>query len=133
MVNYGWQWDLQTALLAAAKSAPQQSFMQLLASVEVSRIDPIVRWSGRFRLSGFLPIQSVYADFFAVEALWPDYGPEQFEAALHWYAMQDITPGRLTLCQRRRQLIAKGRNSDAAGPRCRTASTCLIDMPNRHA
>ncbi len=67
--------------------------MQLLASAEVSRIDLIVRWGGRRRLSGFLPIQSVYADFFIVEALWPAYEPEQFEAALRWYAMQDITLG----------------------------------------
>ncbi len=93
LVNYGWNWDMQTALLAAANGAPQQLCMKLLASAEVSRIDLIVRWGGRRRLSGFLPIQSVYADFFVVDALWPDYAPEHFETALRWYTMQDITLG----------------------------------------
>ena len=44
-------------------------------------------------MSGFLPVQSVYADFYVVDALWPDYEPEQFCAALDLYAAQDVTLG----------------------------------------
>jgi Putative undecaprenyl diphosphate synthase len=33
-------------------------------SDEVSRPDLIVRWGGGRRLTGFLPVQSVYADFY---------------------------------------------------------------------
>lgn len=64
-----------------------------MASAGVSRIDLIVRWGRRRRLSGFLPVQSVYADFYVVDALWPDYEPEQFHAALRWSAAQDVTLG----------------------------------------
>ena len=94
LVNYGWQWDLQTALAAAAQHPGQRlGVMSGLASAAISRIDLIVRWGGRCRLSGFPPIQSVYADLHVVPELWPDYRPQQFHAALQWYATQDITLG----------------------------------------
>lgn len=95
LVNYGWNWDLQTALrtVAHSPSAARKPVMKLLASADVSRIDLIVRWGGRRRLSGFLPVQSVYADFYVVDDYWPDYETAQFHAALKWYAGQDITLG----------------------------------------
>ena len=40
-----------------------------------------------------LPIQSVYADFYVVEELWPDYQDQDFEEALRWYDKQDVTLG----------------------------------------
>ena len=80
LVNYGWQWD--TAGLP-----------DTLGSADVSRIDLVVRWGGRSRLSGFLPIQCAYADLYVVDALWPDMQPDQFYAALHWYEQQDVTLG----------------------------------------
>lgn len=94
LVNYGWDWDLNTALRAVnGGKAASRSILPLLASADVSRIDLIVRWGGRRRLSGFLPVQSVYADFYVVDELWPDYAPEQFYAALEWYQTQDVTLG----------------------------------------
>ena len=53
----------------------------------------VVRWGGGRRLSGFLPAQSVYADFFVVDDLWPDYRDGHFSAALAWYRQQDRTLG----------------------------------------
>jgi undecaprenyl diphosphate synthase len=94
LVNYGWDWDLNTALRAVnGEGATSRSVVDLLASADVSRIDMVVRWGGRRRLSGFLPVQSVYADFYVVDDLWPDYKPEHFYAALEWYQTQDVTLG----------------------------------------
>lgn len=76
LVNYGWQWDLSSN---ASKSIP--------------RIDLIIRWGGRRRLSGFLPIQSVYADFYVIDDLWPDFKKDHLYEALAWYQDQDITLG----------------------------------------
>jgi undecaprenyl diphosphate synthase len=59
----------------------------------VSRIDLIIRWGGRRRLSGFLPVQSVYSDFYIIDDYWPDFKPEHFYQALEWYNKQDITLG----------------------------------------
>jgi undecaprenyl diphosphate synthase len=89
LVNYGWEWDLRTA----AQGDPKQRFHDRLASADVSRIDLLVRWGGMRRLSGMLPVQTVYSDFYVVEDLWPDYEAEQFHAALRWYAKQDATLG----------------------------------------
>lgn len=93
LVNYGWNWDLQTAVCALAESGERRPFQECLASADVSRIDLLVRWGGMRRLSGFLPVQSVYADFYVVDRYWPDYEAEQFYEALRWYAKQDVTLG----------------------------------------
>ena len=53
----------------------------------------VVRWGGRKRLSGLLPVQSVYADIFTIDAMWPDFTPSQFEDALRWYDRQEVTLG----------------------------------------
>ena len=64
LVNYGWQWDLSH-----------------------------IRWGGMRRLSGLLPIQSVYADFYVEEKLWPDFAETDLLRALEWYGRQDVTLG----------------------------------------
>ncbi|MEJ7932242.1 undecaprenyl diphosphate synthase family protein [Ramlibacter sp. AN1015] len=82
LVNYGWQWDLQGLRDEGA-----------LRSADVSRIDLVVRWGGGRRLSGFLPVQSVYADIHVVDEWWPDYRDEHLEQALAWWSRQDRTFG----------------------------------------
>jgi undecaprenyl diphosphate synthase len=81
LVNYHWEWDL-----AGLKGDD-------IRSRDVSRLDLIVRWGGGRRLSGFLPVQSVYADFYVVDAYWPDFDPVHFEQALGWFKQQDQTLG----------------------------------------
>lgn len=94
LVNYSWKWDLNQALRRpAAPGADQGGIVDGIASREASRIDLIIRWGGRRRLSGFLPVQSVYADFYTVEEMWPDFEPRHFHEALNWYQQQDITLG----------------------------------------
>lgn len=77
LINYGWEWDLKNGF----------------QSKEISRINMIIRWGGMCRLSGFLPIQSVYADFYIIKDLWPDFKEEQFADAIAWYQVQDVTLG----------------------------------------
>lgn len=82
LVNYGWKWDLSHI------REDGQPY-----SKDISRIDLIIRWGGMRRLSGFLPVQSVYADFYVAEHLWPDYTEQDFLDALEWYGKQDVTLG----------------------------------------
>ncbi|HBN09946.1 MAG TPA: dihydroorotate dehydrogenase [Cyanobacteria bacterium UBA8530] len=86
LINYGWLWDL-------SKASGSHSLVNGLASREVSRIDLILRWGGRRRLSGFLPVQSVYADIFVFDDFWPEFRPEHLYEALSWYEVQDVTLG----------------------------------------
>ena len=90
LVNYGWEWDL-AGLQAPGKSREQ--IRQQLRTRDISRVDLVIRWGGMRRLSGFLPVQAVYADFYVVDRLWPDFQPEDFARALEWYARQDVTLG----------------------------------------
>jgi undecaprenyl diphosphate synthase len=91
LVNYGWNWDLNHIFLNT-ELKPNDSF-KCIASSDISRIDLIIRWGGRTRLSGFLPIQSVYADIFVLDEMWPDFKPEHIYRALEWYQKQDVTLG----------------------------------------
>lgn len=91
LVNYSWQWDLHQAISAANKG--DKKVVDLIGSSLISRVDLMVRWGGRRRLSGFLPVQSIYSDFYIVDELWPDFSEEQFLDALRWYQKQDITLG----------------------------------------
>lgn len=90
LVNYGWEWDL--GKLKRADPAAK-NILKHLRSSDVSKIDLIIRWGGRSRLSGFLPVQSVYADIYVVDEFWPDFKAEHFSNALEWYARQDVTLG----------------------------------------
>ena len=90
LVNYGWEWDLNNLKTANSK---QTGIINDLKSRDVSKIDLIIRWGGWSRLSGFLPVQSIYADIFIVDELWPDFKPAHFTKALEWYSKQDITLG----------------------------------------
>ncbi|MDD4169381.1 MAG: undecaprenyl diphosphate synthase family protein [Desulfotomaculaceae bacterium] len=95
LVNYSWKWDLNQALMLKNYQTKNQvvNIVSSIASADISRINLIIRWGNRRRLSGFLPVQSIYADFYVVDQLWPDFAPEQFYQALSWYETQDITLG----------------------------------------
>lgn len=77
LINYGWEWDMKNGW----------------ASRDIPRIDLVIRWGGMSRLSGFLPVQTVYSDICIVKELWPDFREEQFDRALEWYQRQDVTLG----------------------------------------
>lgn len=94
LVNYSWRWDVAEGVRAHARMADKVGDpLDLIGSRHVSRIDLIVRWGGRNRLSGFLPLQSAYADIYVVDAMWPDFEVEHFYDALWWYQGQDVTMG----------------------------------------
>ncbi|MGF7057786.1 undecaprenyl diphosphate synthase family protein [Brassicibacter mesophilus] len=90
LVNYGWDWDISNL---DCKSRGRKIVMDGLRSKDISRIDLILRWGGRKRLSGFLPIQSVYSDIYTIDDMWPDFKREQFHEAIRWYNEQDVTLG----------------------------------------
>jgi len=92
LVNYDWKWDLNYSVKNSDFNS-NRNLVKGIASSDISRMDLIIRWGGRRRLSGFLPIQSIYADFYVLDEMWPDYNNEQVYKALEWYQDQDITLG----------------------------------------
>lgn len=90
LVNYSWKWDL---FHIKGVETDSNNINEQVETYDVSRVDLIVRWGGRRRLSGFLPVQSIYADFYVLDDYWPDFKPEHLYEALNWYDGQDITLG----------------------------------------
>jgi undecaprenyl diphosphate synthase len=82
LVNYDWEWDLKRLTVD-----------QQLESHDIPRVNLIVRWGGCRRLSGFLPVQSVYSDFYIIDHYWPDFHKSHFVEALRWYQNCDVTLG----------------------------------------
>ncbi|MCT4544132.1 MAG: undecaprenyl diphosphate synthase family protein [Vallitalea sp.] len=90
LVNYDWKWDINNGY---TKQNSKDTFIDNIASSDISRIDLIIRWGGRRRLSGFLPVQSVYSDIYVIDDYWPDFKKDHFIEALKWYQTTDVTLG----------------------------------------
>ncbi len=87
LLNYDWQWDLKNI------TDEKINVLNQLHSKEISRMDLIIRWGERLRLSGFLPVQSVYSDFYSISKMWPDYNETHLDEALIYYGNTDVTLG----------------------------------------
>ena len=65
-----------------AKEITPEQFAQHLDTVGLPDPDLIIRPGGQFRLSGFLPWQSVYAELYFTPVLMPDFSAEELDKAL---------------------------------------------------
>jgi undecaprenyl diphosphate synthase len=90
LVNYGWQWDLNYGY---ERTNENGNMISNIASNDIPRVDLVIRWGGRYRLSGILPIQTVYSDLYVIDEMWPAFKPEHIYEALEWYQTQDVTLG----------------------------------------
>ncbi len=88
LINYDWNQDLLSCQNASSKNMTDN-----IMSKDISRMELIIRWGGHRRLSGFLPVQSVYSDFYVVDDLWPDFKEQHIIDALNWYKTLDVTLG----------------------------------------
>lgn len=87
--DYGGRAEIVEAARRAAKSGvelDEDSFAQFLYAPEMPDPDLIIRTSGELRLSNFLLWQSAYSEYVFTETLWPDFGPDEFRAAIEDYA-----------------------------------------------
>jgi undecaprenyl diphosphate synthase len=66
-------------------------------TVGVPDPDLIIRTSGELRLSNFLIWQSVYAEYFFTDVLWPDFTKENLHEALFEYQQRKRRMGGATV------------------------------------
>jgi undecaprenyl diphosphate synthase len=98
--NYAGRTELVDAfrrLAASGMPADQIDEAAIGASLYTAGLpdpDLVIRTGGEQRLSNFLIWQSAYAEFYTCEALWPDFGPEAFDAALLEFARRHRRFGR---------------------------------------
>lgn len=105
LINYDWNWDLSHSNKVYNENTKENNnnnenfknssndFVNSIATANIPRMELIVRWGGMRRLSGFLPVQSVYSDFFVIDDFWPNYKEHHFDDAMNWYQKCDVTLG----------------------------------------
>ncbi len=84
-LNYGGREEILRAANACQKPITAIEFEKHLSTTDLPDPDLIIRPGGQFRLSGFLPWQSVYSELYFTETLMPDFGPKQLDLALEDY------------------------------------------------
>ena len=58
--------------------------------------DLIIRTGGEYRLSNFLLWESAYSELVFSDVLWPDFTPEDIDAAIAEFARRDRRYGGVT-------------------------------------
>ncbi len=94
-LNYGGRDEIVRAAQAFAKEVAEgkrkpeelteQSFSGYLYSADIPDPELIIRPSGEMRTSNFLLWQSAYAEYVFLNVLWPDFGPDDLDAAIAEY------------------------------------------------
>ena len=98
--NYAGRTELVDAFrrLAASGIEPdsinEQTISDSLYTSGLPDPDLVIRTGGEQRLSNFLIWQSAYAEFYSCDELWPDFGPDAFDAALLEFASRQRRFGR---------------------------------------
>ena len=103
-LNIAWNYAGRTELVDAVRrivasgAAPEDIDERTVADAlyTAGQPDPdlLIRTGGEQRISNFLVWQSAYAELVFTEALWPDFGAEQFDAALLEFARRTRRFGR---------------------------------------
>jgi undecaprenyl diphosphate synthase len=93
--NYGGRDEIVTAAREFARAVQEgrmkpedlseDLFSNYLYSAGVPDPELIIRPSGEMRTSNFLLWQSAYSEYVFMDVLWPDFGPEELDAAILEY------------------------------------------------
>lgn len=96
VVHVGINYSATADLVALANNARRNhedimavGLNDLLLSAGIPDVELLVRPGGKRRLSGFLPYQLRYAEFYFLRGLWADFSRADFDRALKWFARQD--------------------------------------------
>lgn len=95
-LNYGGRDEIIRAINKLPKDQPitQDVFNQYLDTADIPDPDLIIRTSGEQRLSGFMPWQSVYSEFYFTDTLMPDFDTHAFDEALEEFATRQRRHGK---------------------------------------
>ncbi len=66
----------------------KNSFYKYLYN-DLPPLDLLIRTSGEYRLSNFMPYQSTYSEFYFTDTLFPDFNSQEFDRAIDSYNKRD--------------------------------------------
>jgi undecaprenyl diphosphate synthase len=90
LLSYGGREELVDAvnniISAGIKKVDEQTLSDHIYTKGLPDPDLIIRTSGEQRLSGLMPWQSCYSEFYFCKKLWPDFSKKDFEKAINEYS-----------------------------------------------
>lgn len=96
-MNYGGRWDIAEAarkLQAAGAPITEENLTKQLALPWAGPVDLLIRTGGEQRISNFLLWQAAYSELWFTDVLWPDFGEDDFQEALSWFAGRERRFGK---------------------------------------
>jgi undecaprenyl diphosphate synthase len=90
-INYGGRAEIVDAVKSVlsgadrAEAIDEDSIAAALYTAGIPDPDLVVRPGGELRLSNFMLWQAAYAELYFSPVLWPDFGVEEIDRALHAY------------------------------------------------
>ena len=89
-LDYGGEDELIRATNSLKNQKQEISSKNLIANLNSSRlnlpfVDLIIRTSGEQRLSGFMPLQSAYAELYFCQKHFPDFNIDDLKKAINWF------------------------------------------------
>lgn len=103
-VSYSGKWDIFQAAKKFAsehsgedidKITDMSAFSKYLVTDGIPDPDLIIRTSGEERISNYLLWQGAYSELLFVKKMWPEFGKEDFTAALAEFASRDRRYGKV--------------------------------------
>jgi undecaprenyl diphosphate synthase len=99
--NYGGRAEIAEAVRNIVRSGlsadeiSEETIAGYLYTAHLPDPDLVIRTAGEMRLSNFLIWQSAYSEYYATEALWPDFGAEDLQAAVSAFTARHRKFGKL--------------------------------------
>jgi len=98
LLSYGGREEIVDAvnkiLAEGVRSVDEEAISAHLYTKGLPDPDLIIRTSGEQRLSGLMPWQSCYSEFFFCRKLWPDFSKKDLESALKEFARRKRRYGK---------------------------------------
>lgn len=97
-LDYGGRDELARAINKILKSGvsevTEQDISRYLDTEGIPDPDLIIRTSGEHRMSGFMPYQGTYAEYYFTSVHFPDFGPEHLQEAVEEFARRKRNFGK---------------------------------------
>lgn len=99
-INYGGRDELMRTYgkLIEAGARPEditeEKIDSMLDTAPLPEVDMIIRTGGDQRMSGFLPWQSIYAEYYFTPTKWPAFSETELDEAIAWFGEQRRNKGK---------------------------------------